>query len=74
MDRAGLLGGVTVRSIETEEDSAMSKSALELAIEKDISNGLHPFFVRSRSMKNNVQPFSFYIDCGYFRNHKYVRL
>lgn len=46
MERAGLLGGVKLRSLQTDDDNKLRGEALEQAIKEDRENGLIPFYVR----------------------------
>lgn len=45
VERAGLLGGVKLRSIKADESLQMKGEALEAAIKEDIAAGLIPFYV-----------------------------
>lgn len=45
MERAGLLGGVQLRSLKADEDHKLRGETLKEAIKKDISDGLIPFYV-----------------------------
>jgi aromatic-L-amino-acid decarboxylase len=45
VERAGLLGGVKLRSIKADDNLQMRGEALEAAIKEDIAAGLIPFYV-----------------------------
>ncbi|XP_025833648.1 aromatic-L-amino-acid decarboxylase isoform X2 [Agrilus planipennis] len=45
VERAGLLGGVKMRSLQTNDKNEVEGSTLEEAIKKDIEAGLIPFYV-----------------------------
>lgn len=47
MERAGLIGGVKLKSIPSDDKFAMRASALQEALETDKAAGLIPFFVSS---------------------------
>lgn len=45
MERAGLLGGVTLRSLKPDNKRRLRGDILQEAIDEDIRNGLIPFYV-----------------------------
>ncbi|KAK7066047.1 hypothetical protein SK128_006333 [Halocaridina rubra] len=45
VERAGMMGAVTVRKLTTDENLSLRGATLCQAIEEDIANGLVPFFV-----------------------------
>lgn len=45
VERAGLLGGVLLRALETDNEHKLRGETLRDAIKKDRANGLIPFFV-----------------------------
>ncbi|KAF5306408.1 hypothetical protein FQA39_LY08917 [Lamprigera yunnana] len=45
VERAGLLGGVKLRSLAVDDKHRLTGNILEEAIDKDIENGLIPFYV-----------------------------
>lgn len=45
MERAGLIGGVKLKSIPSDSKFSMRSSALKEVLEKDKAAGLIPFFV-----------------------------
>lgn len=45
VERAGLLGGVKLRSVETDENNQMRGENLEKCIREDLDKGLIPFYV-----------------------------
>lgn len=51
VERAALLGAVTIRKIQSDENYSMQSGSLEEAIKKDIKDGLIPFFVRALKLK-----------------------
>lgn len=46
MERAGLLGGVKLRSLAPDTDTKLRGETLEQAIKEDLEAGLIPFYVR----------------------------
>lgn len=46
MERAGLLGGVKLRSLQPDEKRRLRGETLRDAIDEDVRNGLIPFYVR----------------------------
>lgn len=54
VERAGLLGGVKLRSLKTDSKRRMRGDILREAIEEDIGNGLIPFYV-STTYANGVK-------------------
>lgn len=47
MERAGILAGVRVRLLETDECFSLRGETLKLAMEEDRAKGFIPFFVRN---------------------------
>ena len=45
VERAGLLGGVRMRLLDTDQDLALAGDVLEAAVLEDVDRGLIPFFV-----------------------------
>lgn len=45
VERAGLLGGVTMRAVASEKNHQMRGAALDKAIREDIAKGLIPFYI-----------------------------
>lgn len=45
VERAGMLGGVKMRLVKTDDDLRMRGEALKAEIQKDKAAGLIPFFV-----------------------------
>lgn len=45
VERAGLLGGVKLRSVPADENNQMRGATLEKVIRKDIEDGFIPFFI-----------------------------
>lgn len=45
VERAGLLGGVKLRSVPADENNQMRGETLEKIIRKDIADGLIPFYI-----------------------------
>lgn len=45
VERAGLLGGVTIKSVPSDDDCRLRGDALRRQIEEDLEDGLVPFFV-----------------------------
>lgn len=46
VERAGLLGGVKLRTLQPDHKRRLRGDILKEAIEEDIRNGLIPFYVR----------------------------
>ena len=55
MEKAGLIGLVKLRYIESDEKLSLRGDKLREAIRQDRDNGLIPFFV-SRALVNNINP------------------
>jgi glutamate/tyrosine decarboxylase-like PLP-dependent enzyme len=53
VERAGLLGGVKLRLLPADENLRLRGETLELAIQKDRSNGLIPFYVSMLTLHIN---------------------
>lgn len=51
MERAGILGGVRLRLLPTDELFSMRGEALKSAMEEDKAKGFIPFFVRTSVFK-----------------------
>lgn len=45
VERAGLLGGVKLRSLQPDDNNKLSGETLEKAIQEDLEAGLIPFYV-----------------------------
>lgn len=45
VERAGLLGGVKLRSVPADENNQMRGETLEKMIRKDVADGLIPFYI-----------------------------
>lgn len=50
VERAGLLGGVKLRSLPTDENQALRGDVVEAAIREDIAAGLIPFYVSQNAI------------------------
>lgn len=46
VERAGLLGGIKLRSLEADSENQLRGETVERAIKEDLAAGLIPFFVR----------------------------
>lgn len=51
MERAGLLGGIKLRSLEADAENQLRGETVERAIKEDLAAGLIPFFVRPQKLK-----------------------
>ena len=54
MERAGLLGGVKLRSLIPDKDLKLRGETLEQAIKEDLEAGLIPFYVSIGNCRSNV--------------------
>lgn len=54
MERAGLLGGVQMRSLQPDETNRLSGEILEKAIKEDLEAGLIPFYVSQNDIICNT--------------------
>lgn len=52
VERAGLLGGIKLRSVPADENNRLRGDALEAAIKQDLADGLIPFYVSFIAMEN----------------------
>ncbi|XP_026680193.1 aromatic-L-amino-acid decarboxylase-like [Diaphorina citri] len=55
VERAGLLGGVTIRGLPADDSYKLRGDALEAAIEEDLKKGKIPFYV---SFWMEINPFN----------------
>lgn len=55
VERAGLLGGVKLRSLSVDDDYKLRGETLERAIKEDRENGLIPFYVNIKKKKNQIK-------------------
>eukprot|EP00099_Drosophila_melanogaster_P025073 NP_724163.1 dopa decarboxylase, isoform C [Drosophila melanogaster] len=63
VERAGLLGGVKLRSVQSE-NHRMRGAALEKAIEQDVAEGLIPFYAVVTLGTTNSCAFDYLDECG----------
>ncbi|KAL5281288.1 DDC family protein [Megaselia abdita] len=64
VERAGLLGGVKLRSIEADNDNRLKGEVLEAAIKKDLADGLIPFYAVVTLGTTSTCAFDYLDECG----------
>lgn len=64
VERAGLLGGVKLRSIEADDDNRLRGDALEAEIKKDLADGLIPFYAVVTLGTTSTCAFDYLDECG----------
>ncbi|XP_037958572.1 aromatic-L-amino-acid decarboxylase isoform X2 [Teleopsis dalmanni] len=64
VERAGLLGGVKLRSVPADENNRLRGCALEDAIKKDLDEGLIPFYAVVTLGTTNSCAFDYLNECG----------
>ncbi|XP_073823149.1 aromatic-L-amino-acid decarboxylase isoform X1 [Musca autumnalis] len=64
VERAGLLGGVKMRSVPSDDKNSMRGEALEAAIKKDLEAGLIPFYAVVTLGTTNSCAFDRLDECG----------
>lgn len=64
VERAGLIGAVTMKKLETDEKGALRGTTLQLAIEQDRAAGLIPFYLCATLGTTSSCAFDNLLECG----------